>query len=72
MMVPIVCLGSCPANVGPHTFGKEGVFPIEFKYKVGTTTRAYFYPPFSFSQNSTVVALFLGPVLSPPPDQLVT
>ena len=41
-----------------------------------TTTRAHFYPPFCFSQNSTAVASyfpsFLGPALSPPPDQLVT
>ena len=28
---PIVCLGSCSANVCPHTFGKESIFPIEFK-----------------------------------------
>ena len=31
MTIPIVCLGSCSANVCPHAFGKEDVFPIAFK-----------------------------------------
>ena len=31
MTIPIVCLGSCSANVCPHTFGKEGVFQLHLK-----------------------------------------
>ena len=31
MTIPIVCLGNCSANVCPHTFGKESIFPIGFK-----------------------------------------
>ena len=31
MTIPTVCLRSCSANVCPHTFDKEGVFPTEFK-----------------------------------------
>ena len=31
MTIPIVCIGSCSANVCPHTFGKEGVFQLHLK-----------------------------------------
>ena len=33
MTIPTVCLGSYSANVCPHTFGKEVVFPAELKKK---------------------------------------
>ena len=39
MTIPTVCLGSYSANVCPHTFGKEVVFPVEFKKNVGSSRR---------------------------------
>ena len=54
MTIPTVCLGSYSANVCPHTFGKEGVFPIEFKiYKVGSSRRIYCSFPVSVKQNTS-------------------
>ena len=31
MGTPIVYCGKCSATVCPHTFGKEGLFPVAFK-----------------------------------------
>ena len=42
MTIPIVCLRSCSANVCPHTFGKEGVFQLNSKYKVGSSQLAVY------------------------------
>ena len=39
MTIPTVCLGSYSANVCPHTFGKEVVFPVELKKKIGSSRR---------------------------------
>ena len=53
MTVPIVLVVALPMFVLTR-LAKRVFFQLNSKYKVGTT----FYPPFCFSQNSTVVALF--------------
>ena len=53
MTIPIVCLGSCSANVCPHTFGKSVFFQLNSKY-TELVVLAVYIAPFLSQSNKTI------------------
>ena len=51
--IPIVCLGSCSANVCPHTFGKEGFFSNRIQ-NIKLVLLAVYITPFPSQSNKTL------------------